>query len=123
MNLAYAARLLECCRSQATSIRMPAGPAPIRLEDWRNDYAIDRLEAGYRRIPGRVIRPSSFDHPGGFEPPTDAEARRVGALLSTVGTRTLLHTLAKLSQQNEDASLIIAALLDRLPPDEDGPLT
>ncbi|WP_174297790.1 hypothetical protein [Sphingomonas bacterium] len=56
-----------------------------------------------------------------FVPPTDAEKQRVGALLATVSTRTLLLTLASLSQQNEDASLIVAALLDRFPPVEGEP--
>lgn len=53
-----------------------------------------------------------------FPPPTDVETQRVGALLSTVSTRTLLHTLATLCRQNEDAGLIIAALIDRLPVEE-----
>ena len=63
--------------------------------------------------------PSAHDVAG---PPTDAETRRVGDLLSTVDTRTLLQTLANLSRRNEDASLIIAALIERLPPGGDGPL-
>ena len=52
-------------------------------------------------------------------PPIDVETRRIGVLLSDVSTRTLLRTLASLDRQNDDASLIIAALLDRFPPGED----
>ncbi len=65
-----------------------------------------------------MIRASSTDPQDVFAPPTDAETQRVGALLSTVSTRTLLQTLASLCHENEDSGLIIAALLDRLPPEE-----
>lgn len=50
-----------------------------------------------------------------FEPLTDAEKQRAGALLSKVSTRTLLQTLARLNRQNGDSGLIIAALIERLP--------
>ena len=55
-------------------------------------------------------------------PLTEAEQQRVGNLLSTVSTRTLLHSLARLCQENSDTKLIISALLDRLPAEEPPPL-
>ena len=57
-----------------------------------------------------------------FELPISAETRHVNTLLSTVDVRSLLQILASLSQQNDDASLIIAVLLDRLSPAGDGSL-
>lgn len=48
-------------------------------------------------------------------PFTDAERGHTIKLLSSVGTRTLLQTLAQLNADNADAGLIIATLLDRLP--------
>lgn len=66
-----------------------------------------------RMIPGPINVP-----PASSAPLTEAEQERVGNLLSTVSTRTLLHSLSRLCQENADTKLIISALLDRLPPEE-----
>lgn len=63
---------------------------------------------------GPIIVPPEFT-----EPLTDAEQERVGILLSAVSTRTLLHSLSRLCQENADTKLIISALLERLPPEMD----
>jgi hypothetical protein len=56
-----------------------------------------------------------------FAPLTAAEQERISTLLATVSTQTLLHSLARMNRDNTDASLIIAALLDRLPFEERDP--
>ena len=58
--------------------------------------------------------------PQGEDPLTTDERQRVGALLASVTTRTLLQSLVGLCRMNDDAKLIIAELVSRLPPDEPG---
>lgn len=53
-----------------------------------------------------------------FAPLTTDERHRIGALLETVSSQTLLHSLARLNEGNADASLIIAELIGRLPLEE-----
>jgi hypothetical protein len=48
---------------------------------------------------------------------TPAEKQRGAALLASVSSHTLLNVLATLCNDHEDAAIIIAALLDRLPAD------
>ena len=47
-------------------------------------------------------------------PLTEAEQARVDALLAGVSTHTLLHSLAGLGRDSQDAHLIISALMQRL---------
>lgn len=56
-------------------------------------------------------RPTSSDDPA----LTAAEQIRLDALLGSVSTHTLLHSLTGLDRESEDARLIIAALMNRLP--------
>jgi hypothetical protein len=58
--------------------------------------------------------------PQGEDPLTTSERQRVGVLLASVTTRTLLQSLVGLCRMNDDAKLIIAELVGRLPPDELG---
>lgn len=58
-----------------------------------------------------------MDSSHNFKPLTDEERRRMSALLSTVSTRTLLNSLTNLYGENADACLIVAMLIDRLPPE------
>jgi hypothetical protein len=51
------------------------------------------------------------------DPVTAGERRRVGALLASISSKTLLQSLVGLCGMNEDAKLIISELVDRLPPD------
>lgn len=59
----------------------------------------------------RPASPDSSDR----TPITPEEQARLGALLARVSTHTLLHSLAGLERDSQDARLLIAALLDRLP--------
>lgn len=54
-----------------------------------------------------------------FPPLTDAENARLATLLSSVSSRTLLQSLAHLCEGNQDAGLILATLLARLPAETD----
>ena len=58
---------------------------------------------------------SKNDRHVNFEPLTTAEQRRLRALLGPVSTYTLLQSLMGLERESEDARLIIATLMDRLP--------
>jgi len=55
--------------------------------------------------------------PHGDDPLTPGERQRIGDLLSNVTTRTLLQSLIGLCRMNDDAKLIIAELINRLPLD------
>jgi hypothetical protein len=48
---------------------------------------------------------------------TAAEHERVSDVLAAVSTQTLLRALARMRWEDKDAQLVIAALLDRLPPE------
>ena len=67
-----------------------------------------------------IPEPSTGERDG-FVPLTDDERTRIAALLATVSTRTLLKSLRRFHVNNEDADLILATLLDRLPFDERRP--
>jgi hypothetical protein len=58
-----------------------------------------------------------FENPDSHDgaPLTDVEQSRLKALLDTVSTQTLLNSLMALERDSDDARLIIATLLDRLP--------
>ena len=55
----------------------------------------------------------------GFVPLSVAEQRQLRLLLYGISSRTLLLSLLELTRGSQDADLIIAALLDRLPFDGD----
>jgi hypothetical protein len=53
----------------------------------------------------------------GSAPLTPAEYERLNALLAAVSTQTLLRALARIARNDTDAQLIVAELLNRLPPE------
>ncbi|MDY0957179.1 MULTISPECIES: hypothetical protein [unclassified Sphingomonas] len=61
-------------------------------------------------------RPFSGDPPH-ESPLTADEQQRIGSLLSSVSTQTLLQSLVSLCGMNDDARLIIGELVARLPPE------
>ena len=63
-----------------------------------------------------MMPPAQPEHEAAFVPLTRAERRHLGSLLKDVSTRSLLHSLIGIERDSEDAQLIIAELLDRLPP-------
>jgi hypothetical protein len=50
-------------------------------------------------------------------PLTIEEHKRLNTMLAAVSTQTLLRALARMAGEDTDAQLIIAAVLDRLPPE------
>lgn len=69
---------------------------------------------GYRL---RMVIKRKVNKPSQDDPLTAAERQRVHSLLATVSSQTLLQALVRMCPSTADAKVIIAELIDRLPPE------